>query len=136
MAGASPRVSRGLLIALVGAQLLGGVVGTTIGAPDVAHEATTGRLDVGLTAGPLLNMVQCRLDDRELGPWPDPTDGPEQAERAARRGEHHFDCDSETWRVTPRPRGPRGPWRGRRRGSASHLRRPVGSRGGKEVGGK
>src|SRR3546814_17055649 len=81
MAGASPRVSRGLLIALVGAQLLGGVVGPTIGAPDVAPEATTGRLDVGLTAGPLLNMVQCRLDARELGPWPDPTHGPEHAAR-------------------------------------------------------
>src|SRR3546814_15603704 len=52
MAGASPRVSRGLLIALVGAQLLGGAVGTTIGAQDAAHEATTGRRDVGLTAGP------------------------------------------------------------------------------------
>src|SRR3546814_11158999 len=104
MAGASPRVSRGLLIALVGAQLLGGVVGTTIGAPDVAHEATTGRLDVGLTAGPLLNMVQCRLDDRELGPWPDPTDGPEQTAPAARRGEHNLHCTGKTRRAPPPPR--------------------------------
>lgn len=101
MAGASPRVSRSLLIALVAAQLVGGIVGTTLGAPDVAHDASTGRLDVHLTEGPLLNMVRCRFDDRDLGPWPDPTEGPQQAERAFDRATANFDCQSETWRASP-----------------------------------
>jgi len=103
MAGASPKVSRSLLIALVAAQLAGGIVGTTLGEPDVAHNASTGRLDVSLTEGPVLNMVRCRLDDRELGPWPDPTDGPEEAERAFERATANFDCQSETWRAGPGP---------------------------------
>jgi hypothetical protein len=106
MAGASPRVSRTLLMFLVGAQLVGGIVGTTIGAPDVAHDATTGRLDIQLTEGPLLNMVECRLDDRELGPWPDPTDGPEEADAAFDRATANFDCQSETWRAAPESDAP------------------------------
>lgn len=101
MAGASPRVSRTLLIALVGAQLVGGVIGTTLGSPDVPHGATTGSLDVQLTDGPLLNMVRCRLDDRDLGPWPDPTEGPAQAQAAFDRATTNFDCQSETWRASP-----------------------------------
>ena len=101
LAGASPRVGRVLLIALVAAQLVGGVVGTTIGAPDVPHAATTGRLDLRLTEGPLLNMLECRHDDRERGPWPDPTGAPWQLAAAHRRAMANFDCQSETWRATP-----------------------------------
>ncbi len=101
MAGASPRMSRRLLVALVAAQLLGGVVGTTIGEPDVAHHATSGRLALELTDGPLLNGVRCRLDDRDRGPWPDPSSDASAAAAAALRAADNFDCQSETWRKPP-----------------------------------
>src|SRR3546814_19544781 len=89
MAGASPRVPRGLLIALVGAQLLGGVVGTTIGAPDAAHEATPGRLDVDLTPGHLLTMVQCRSNDTSTAHGREPPPDPEHDGGTATPGTHH-----------------------------------------------
>lgn len=101
MAGASPTMSRRLLVALVAAQLFGGVVGTTLGEPNVAHHATSGRLVLELTDGPLLNGLSCRLDDRELGPWPDPTASPIEAHEAALRAAENFDCQSETWRAPP-----------------------------------
>jgi len=100
MAGASPTVSRRLLAVLVAAQLVGGVVGTTIGEPDVAHDARSGRLALELTEGPVLNSVECRLDDRDRGPWPDPVVDPMQAHAAAVRAAQNFDCQSETWRAT------------------------------------
>ena len=99
LVGASPAVSRRWMVALVAAQLVGGVVGSTIGEPDVPHAATSGRVSLHVVAGPLLNDVQCRLDDREDGPWPDPTD-PARLRAAQTRAAVLFDCQSETWKHT------------------------------------
>jgi hypothetical protein len=82
------------LVVLVAAQLLGGVITTTIGAPDVEDRATRGRLDLGLTAGPLLNDVQCRLDDLDDGAYDDARAG-----ESAARSEANFDCQLSTWRA-------------------------------------
>jgi len=99
LVGASPAVSQRWMVALVAAQLVGGVVGSTIGEPDVPHAATSGRVSLHVVAGPLLNDVQCRLDDREDGPWPDPTD-PARLRAAQTRAAVLFDCQSETWKHT------------------------------------
>ncbi len=98
LVGASPAVKQRWLLALVAAQLLGGVVGTTIGEPDVPHNASTGKVSVRLTTGPLLNDVRCRLDDRRDGPWPDPSD-PAEFPAASTRSAVLFDCQSDTWKV-------------------------------------
>jgi hypothetical protein len=98
--GASPAVKQRWLVALFAAQLVGGLVGSTIGEPDVPHRATSGRLAMHLTEGALLNDVRCRLDDREDGPWPDAED-PEQVRAAMTRAAIRFDCQSQTWKVVP-----------------------------------
>lgn len=100
LVGASPAVKQRWLVALVAAQLLGGVVGTTIGEPDIPHNARGGKVVLRLAEGPLLNDVRCRLDDRRDGPWPDPTDGVE-FRAASTRSAILFDCQSETWKVVP-----------------------------------
>jgi len=100
LVGASPAVKQRWLVALFVAQLVGGVVGSTIGEPDVPHQASSGRIALHLTTGPLLNDVRCRLDDRDAGPWPDPAD-PEQFPAASSRSAILFDCQSKTWKVTP-----------------------------------
>jgi hypothetical protein len=100
LVGASPAVKQRWLIALFVAQLVGGMVGTTIGEPDVPHHAQSGKLVLHLTEGPLLNDVRCRLEDRRTGPWPDPAD-PAQYPAAAGRAIALFDCQSETWKVVP-----------------------------------
>lgn len=100
LVGASPAVKQRWLLALVAAQLLGGVVGTTIGEPDVPHHARGGRVSVKLTDGPLLNDVGCRLEDRRAGPWPDPAE-PSEFQAASTRSAIRFDCQSETWKVVP-----------------------------------
>jgi hypothetical protein len=93
LVGASPLVTRPWLAALVVAQLVGGVVGATVAAPDVEDDARSGRVALSVTAGPLLTDVRCRLDDRELGPWPDP------ASDAARvRAAENARCQNATWR--------------------------------------
>ncbi|HEX4868438.1 MAG TPA: hypothetical protein VFV32_12570 [Acidimicrobiales bacterium] len=98
--GASPAVKQRWLVALFAAQLVGGLVGSTIGEPDVPHRATSGRLVMHLTEGALLNDVRCRLDDRDDGPWPDVED-PGQLRAAMTRAAILFDCQSQTWKVTP-----------------------------------
>lgn len=98
LVGASPTVSRRWMVALFAAQLVGGVVGSTIGEPDVPHAATSGRVKLQVVDGPLLNDVRCRLDDRRDGPWPDPTD-PEQLRAAQTRAAMLFDCQSRTWKA-------------------------------------
>ncbi|MGV3759251.1 MAG: hypothetical protein ACO1PW_06860 [Actinomycetota bacterium] len=98
LVGASPSVSRRWMVALVVAQLVGGVVGSTIGEPDVPHAATSGRVALDVVTGPLVNDVQCRLEDRRAGPWPDPTDL-DQLPAAQRRAALLFDCQSETWKA-------------------------------------
>lgn len=92
--GSSPRVSQRWLAVLLAAQLLGGVVGTTLAAPDVRDAAETGEVDLGLRAGPLLTDVRCRLDDRDRGPWP-PADTDAATQRAARNAA----CQNGAWRA-------------------------------------
>ena len=98
LVGASPSVKQRWLVALFAAQLVGGLVGSTIGEPDVPHNATSGRIAMELTEGPLLNDVRCRLDDRDAGPWPDPAD-PDEFAAANTRSALLFDCQSQTWKA-------------------------------------
>lgn len=100
LVGASPVVKQRWLAALVVAQLLGGMVGTTIGEPDVPHRARSGRLVLHVAKGPLLNDVRCRLEDRRDGPWPDAFD-PAEFPAASTRSALRFDCQSETWKAVP-----------------------------------
>lgn len=104
LVGGSPAVRQAWLVALFTAQLLGGVVSTTIGEPDVPHHARSGRIVLRLTEGPLLNDATCRLDDRRAGPWPDAAD-PDEFQAASTRSAILFDCQSETWKVVPRSMG-------------------------------
>lgn len=92
--GSAPAVSRRWIGALVVAQLVGGLVGSTIAAPDVVDDARGGSIELGITAGPLVTDVGCRLDDREQGPWRDPGSGAAQA-RAAKNAA----CAAESWRA-------------------------------------
>jgi hypothetical protein len=100
LVGASVDAPRRWVVALVIAQLLGGVVGTTLAAPDERNDAEAGHLDIGFTSGVLLNDARCRLDDRERGRWPDGTSAAEVAEAIA-RAEAAFDCQTHTWRAEP-----------------------------------
>lgn len=93
VAGVSPRVSRRWLAALAVAQLLGGAVGVTVAAPDVPDQAQSGHFEPGLTMGPLLNDVRCRLADLDRGSMPDPA-----SDAAKRRAEENFRCQLESWR--------------------------------------
>jgi hypothetical protein len=101
LAGASPLVTKRWLLALAAAQVLGAFVGTTIAEPDVPHAARSGQVRLGLIEGTLLNEVRCRLDDRERGPWPDPTD-PAEFDAAMARAFDSFDCQIGTWRADAR----------------------------------
>jgi hypothetical protein len=86
--------ARRWILVLVAAQLIGGLVTTTIAAPDVEDRADSGRIELGLTDGPLLNDVRCRLDDLDDGRYVDGR-SPESRERAAA----NFDCQLSTWRA-------------------------------------
>ena len=70
LAGAAPLKNRRWLVALVAAQLLAGVVGVTLAAPDHPDGAESGRIDLRITSGVLWNDVQCREDDRGSAPGP------------------------------------------------------------------
>jgi hypothetical protein len=94
LVGASPRVSQRFLAVLVVAQLAGGVVGTTLAAPDIEDAARSGQIELGLRAGPLLTDVRCRLDDREQGPWPDP-----DTDAASQRAAANAACQNASWRA-------------------------------------
>ena len=65
-------------------------------APDVEDRASSGEIQLGLTAGPLLTDVQCRLDDRDDGPYEDGT-----SEESTERAERNAACQLETWRASP-----------------------------------
>ncbi len=93
LVGASPVATRRWIVALVVAQLVGGLVGATVAAPDVQDQARSGRLDLSITAGPLLTDVRCRFHDRELGPWPDPA-----SDAATQRAAANAACQNATWR--------------------------------------
>jgi len=94
LVGASPLVTKRWVIALVVAQLIGGLVSATFAAPDVQDAARSGRVDVSITAGPLLTDVRCRFDDRDLGPWPDPA-----TLAATVRAGVNAACQNRTWRA-------------------------------------
>lgn len=94
LVGASRLMSRRWMVGLVAAQLIGGLVGLTVAAPDVADRATAGRVDINIVAGPLLTDVRCRLDDREAGPWPPPG-----SEAATQRAANNARCQNKTWRA-------------------------------------
>jgi hypothetical protein len=100
LVGASPAVKQRWLVALFVAQLVGGVVSSTIGEPDIPHHAQGGKVVLQLVEGPLLNDVRCRLDDRHDGPWPDAAD-PAGFQEASTRSAILFDCQSNTWKVVP-----------------------------------
>jgi uncharacterized membrane protein len=91
--GASPLVTKRWVAALVVAQLIGGLVSATFAAPDVEDAARSGRVAFSVTAGPLLTDVRCRLDDRRLGPWPDPA-----RDAATQRAARNAACQNATWR--------------------------------------
>jgi hypothetical protein len=93
LVGASPLVTQRWVAALVVAQLVGGLVSATVATPDVPDAARSGRVDVSITAGPLLTDVRCRFDDRELGPWPDPA-----SDAATARAGANAACQNTTWR--------------------------------------
>ena len=99
LAGAAPLKNRRWLVALVVAQLMAGVVGVTLAAPDRPDGAESGRIDLHITSGVLWNDVQCREDDRKRGPWPTATDALAQAE-AMVRSEQNFSCQRDSWRAT------------------------------------
>lgn len=86
--------ARRWLVVVVVAQLLGGVVTTTLAAPDVEDAASSGRIDLGLTTGPLLTDVRCRLDDRDDGPYPR-----DDVPAATTRSRANADCQHQTWRA-------------------------------------
>ena len=94
LVGMSTDVRRRWLVVLVVAQLIGGLIGTTLAAPDVQDAAQSGSLELGVRAGPLLTDVRCRLDDRARGPWPVAASA-----AATRRAAVNADCQNQAWRA-------------------------------------
>jgi hypothetical protein len=94
LAGAAPLANRRWLVALVAAQLIAALVGTTLAAPDHPDGAESGSVELHLTKGVLLNDIHCRLEDRRRGPWPTPTDPAANVRAAA-----NFSCQRNTWRA-------------------------------------
>ena len=88
--------ARRWIVVLIAAQLLSGIVTTTIGSPDVEDRSTGGRISLGLTAGPLLTDVRCRLQDLDDGGYEDGT-----PEESARRAIDNAACLLKTWRAEP-----------------------------------
>ncbi len=97
LAGASPRATPRWLGVLIASQVLHAVVSLQVAEPDEIDAATTGRFEPALVAGVLITDVDCRLDDRERGPWPDPAE-PAEREAAEARGEANFACQQRSWR--------------------------------------
>ncbi len=93
-----PRTSNRFVGVLVASQLLLAVVSVTIAEPDVADAATTGRLRVGLTAGVVVNDIDCRLDRPFEGTWPDLDTA--AADFAA---VDVFACQARSWRAGAGP---------------------------------
>jgi hypothetical protein len=99
LAGAAPLRDRRWLVALVVAQLVAACIGTTLAAPDQPDGAESGTVHLGITTGVLWTDVDCRLRDRDLGPWPDGEDARDQAQAMA-RAERSFACQRDSWRAT------------------------------------
>jgi hypothetical protein len=81
---------------LIAGGLLHGAVALTVAAPDVPHRATTADISFALVPGVIVNDVQCRLDDLDRGPWPDPA-----SVEAGDRTLALFDCQGAIWRSPP-----------------------------------
>lgn len=79
------------LAVLVVAQLLWGVVGLRVVAPDVPNAASGGRFEPAIVAGPLVNDIRCRLDLPDT-PRHDPA-------AAQRRAEEGWACTNAWWRA-------------------------------------
>jgi hypothetical protein len=88
--------ARRWIAVLIAAQLVGGLITTTLAAPDVEDRATSGQVDLGVTAGPLLTDVRCRLDDLDDGAYDDAP-----LVEAIDRSDRNADCLLETWRASP-----------------------------------
>ncbi len=97
VAGLAPLAHRRWLIALVAAQLLAAVVGTTIAAPDEPDRSESGRISLRLADGVLVNDVRCRLTDLDRGSW---IEGDSDAERgeANARALANWNCQRDAWR--------------------------------------
>ncbi len=104
----NPETSNRLVGAVVVAQLSLAFVSITVAEPDVVDRATSGRLHVGITAGVVVNDLDCRLDAPFDAPegrdWPD-LDDPE-ADRAAIAV---FACQARSWRAGQGPDDPPPP---------------------------
>ena len=92
----SPRTSSRFVAVLVASQLLLAFVSISIAQPDVVDNASSGRLSPALTAGVVLNDIDCRLDPPYEGDWPE-LDTP-AADFAAVRV---FQCQARSWREEP-----------------------------------
>ena len=98
---ASRRVKNWHVALLVASQLLLAFVSVTVAEPDIADAATTGRLSLGITAGVVVNDLDCRIDPPfGDGDWPD-LDTP-AADYAAI---DMFTCQARSWRAGGIPEG-------------------------------
>jgi hypothetical protein len=97
LVGAAPLAGRRWLVVLVVAQLVSGVVGSTIAAPDEADGRESGRIALRPADGVLVNDLRCRLDDLDRGRW---IDGDTDAERfeAVARSDANWTCQRDAWR--------------------------------------
>jgi hypothetical protein len=100
--GVAGRRSERWVWALVASQVVHAVVAVRIAEPDRIDEATGGRFQPAIVAGVLVNDVQCRLDDRARGPWPDPSD-PAERGAAEDRALTNYTCQNRPWRSADRP---------------------------------
>lgn len=104
LAGAAPLTRRRWLAALVVAQLVSGLVGSTIAAPDQDDGRDSGRLRFRPADGALVNDVRCRLDDLDRGRWRLGESAAERAETEA-RADANWTCQRDAWR-DPSPDAP------------------------------
>jgi hypothetical protein len=97
LAGAAPPADRRWLVALVVAQLVSAVVGSTIAAPDDADGRDSGRIALRPADGILVNDIRCRLHDIDRGTW---IRGDTLAERfeSEARADANWHCQRDAWR--------------------------------------
>ena len=97
----SRRTTNRFVTAVVVSQVALAFVSVSIAQPDVVDAATSGRLDPSITAGVVVNDVDCRLDPPFEGTWPD-LDTPEADFAAVRI----FQCQARSWRSSDVPLRP------------------------------
>jgi hypothetical protein len=84
--------ARRWVAALVVAQIVGGLITTTLAAPDVEDQATRGEVELGITAGVLWQDVDCRLEDRDDGPY-------DESPASIQRAGENAACQHKAWRA-------------------------------------